>query len=166
MASDIKAKFGTNNQTITITLASLASDTTGARAGRQSTEIDNTSNLFLDALIVVKVKSGAASTVATGHVDVYAFSTVDNGTTRTENAGASDAAITLTDPPNARLIGTINVVANATTYYSGPFSVAAAFGGVLPAFWGLIIVNESGGTLDSTGGSHSVIYQGVYAQTV
>lgn len=156
---DLKLKYGTNNQTITITVASLANN-----GARQSTEIDNSSNLFQDALVTVKVKSGASGTTSTGTVNVYAFGTTDGGTTRTENAGASDAAITLTSPPNARLMGVVNVVANATTYVGGPFSVAQVFGGVLPDHWGIIVENKTGGTLDSTGGNHSVTYQGVYGQ--
>lgn len=159
MAGDIKQKFGSNNQTITISLGSLANT-----SARQSTEIDNSSNLFRDALVSVKVKSGASGTATTGIVNVYAYATTDGGTTRTENAGASDAAITLTSPPNAILIGVIAVVANATTYYGGPFSVARAFGGVLPEKWGIIIENRCGGTLDATGGNHAVTYQGVLDQ--
>lgn len=159
MAGDLQTKYGTSNQAFTITIASLAN-----AAARQSTAIDNSSNLFLDALVFVKVKSAAASTSATGYVNVYAFASVDAGTTNTENAGASDAAITLTVPPNARLIGTINVVANAVTYYGGPFSVAQAFGGVLPASWGIILENRSAATLDATGGSHAALYQGVLGQ--
>lgn len=157
MAGNLLAKYGTSNQTLTLTIASLANN-----GARQSTAVDNSSNLFLDALVFLKIKSGAASTVATGYVNVYAVGSVDGGTTYTENAGASDAGITLTAPPNARLIGTINVVANAVTYYGGPMSVAQAFGGMLPDHWGIIIENKTGGTLDTTGGNHSAIYQGVY----
>lgn len=159
--ADIKTKFGTNGQTITITLASLANN-----SARQSTVVDNSTNLFLDALVQMKIKSGASGTTTTGYVNIYAFATVDNGTTYTENAGATDAAITLTVPPNALLIGRINCVANATTYYSSPMSVAAAFGGVLPEKWGVIVENKTGGTLDSTGGNHTVKYQGVLNQSV
>lgn len=159
--ADIKQKFGTSNQTITITVASLANN--GARA---STVIDNSTNLFIDAMLFVKVKSAAASTASTGSVAVYAYGTSDGGTTYTEGASGTDASITLTSPTNARLVGVINVVANSTTYYGGPFSVASAFGGTLPEKWGVILVNLSGATLDATGGNHSVIYEGVLAQSV
>ena len=158
--ADIKAKYGTSTQTITITVASLA--TAGAR---ESTAIDNTTNVFLDALVLVKLKSGAASTAATGYVNVYAYGTADGGSTYSGTATGTDAAITLTVPPNSRLIGVMNMVANATTY-KAIFSVAQAFGGVLPDHWGIIIENQSGGTLDATGGNHSVVYQGVLAQSV
>ncbi len=157
MAGNLLGKYGTSNQTITLTIASLAN------AGqRQSTVVDNTSNLFLDALVFLKIKSAASSTVATGYVNVYAFGTADGGTTYSENAGATDAGITLTVPPNVRLIGVVNVVANATTYYSALMSVAAAFGGALPDHWGIIIENKTGATLDATGGNHAALYQGIF----
>lgn len=159
--ADVKQKFGTANQTLTITIASLANN-----SARESTEVDNTTNLFLDALVSIKVRSAAASTSATGAVLVYAYGSVDGGTVHTENATGVDAAITLTSPTNLRLIGVINVVANSTTYYGGPFSVASAFGGTLPAYWGIVLENRSGATLDGTGGNHSATYQGVLAQSV
>jgi hypothetical protein len=159
--ADLKEKFGTNGQTLTCTLASLANN-----GARQSTEVDNGTNLFLDALVMLKIKTGASGTATTGYVNVYAFATVDQGTTRTENAGASDAAITLTAPPNAILVGRINCVANATTYIGGPMSVAAAFGGVLPERWGIIVENKTGGALDSTESNHAKLWQGVLGQSV
>lgn len=157
--SDIKAKFGTSNQSITCTITSLANN--GQRA---STVVDNGTNVFLDALVFVKVKSAAASTSASGYVNVYAYGTSDGGTTYTEGATGSDAGITLTSPPNVKLIGVINVVANSTTYSAGPFSVAAAFGGALPEKWGIIVENKSAATLDASVGS--AWYQGVYGQAV
>ena len=156
MAGNITYRYGTANQTITVTVASLTNS-----SARASTAVDNTTNLFLDALVGGKVKSAAAATSATGTVNVYAYGTTDGGTTYSDTATGTDAAITLTVPPNARLIGVINVVANATTYEFGPFSVASAFGGQLPASWGVIIENKSGATLDATGGNHFVTYQGV-----
>ena len=156
--SDIKAKFGSAAQAFTITIASLANN-----ACRSSVAIDNSTNLFLDALVSVKIKSAAASTSATGYVNIYAYGSTDTGTTYAENGGL-DSAITLTSPPNVRLIGSLNVVANAVTYISEPMSVAAAFGGALPQYWGIMIENKTAATLDATGGSHYAQYQGVYGQ--
>lgn len=154
--SNIKTAYGSNNQSITCTFTSLTNT-----SQRQSTAIDNTSNDFLDALVFVKVKSGGSSTSATGTVNVYAYGTADGGTTYSDGAVGTDGSITLTNPPNMRLIGVINVVANAVTYEGGPFSVAAAFGGILPDHWGIVIENKSGGTLDASVGS--AWYQGVFA---
>lgn len=165
MAGDVKAKFGTSNQAITVSLApagvGLANN--GARA---STAIDNSTNLFLDALVHVSIKSNAAGTAATGYVNVYAYGTADGGTTYSDGATGSDASITLTSPPNMRLIGICNVVANATTYKCGPFSVAAGFNGTMPDHWGIVIENKSGAALDATEGNHAKFYQGVLAQSL
>lgn len=156
MAGNILEAFGAANQAFTITIASL---TTGS--ARESTVIDNTTNLYQDALVSIKIKSGGSATTTTGVVNIYAYGTVDGGTTYSDNVTGSDAAITLTSPPNVRLIGQLNVVANSTTYKSALMSVAAAFGGILPQKWGIIIENKSGGTLDATGGNHAALYQGV-----
>jgi hypothetical protein len=164
--STIKPLYGTSNQTITCSLApggvGLANN--GARA---STAVDNTTNLFLDVLVQFKIKTGASGTTATGTVNVYAYGTANGGTNYSDGATGTDAAITLTSPPNAGTpIGIINCVANATTYISQPMSVAAAFGGVLPDHWGIIIENKTGGALDTTEGNHGKWYQGQQAQSV
>ena len=153
MAS-IKEGFNTA-ATFTCTLASLTNT-----SARQSTVIDNSSGLYLDALVQIKIKTGASSTSASGSIAVYAFGTVDGGTTYTDGAGASDAAVT---PLAMHLIGIFPAVANATTYISQVMSVAAGFGGVLPTKWGIAVQNNSGGTLDSTEGNHAKLYQEVYS---
>lgn len=164
MASDVKLKYGAQNQAIT---CSLAPGGTGLanNGARESTVIDNTTNCFIDALVQVQIKSGGSGTAATGYVNVYAYGTVDGGTTYSDGCSGSDNAVTLTAPTNLRLIGVVNVVANGTTYKSSPMSVAAAFGGVLPDKWGIVIENKTGGALDTTEGNHKKLYQGVYAQT-
>jgi hypothetical protein len=140
----------------TCTLASL---TTGS--ARQSTAIDNSSNLYLDALVQLRIKTGGSGTSASGYVAVYAYASADGGTTYTENAGASDAAITLTVPTNLVLLGVINCVANSVTYKGPVWSVAAAFGGTMPKKWGIVVENQTGGTLSATEGDHLKLYEGV-----
>lgn len=159
MSGNIKSAFGSSGQAITVTMASLTNT-----SQRASTVVDNSSNDYQDALVMIGVKSASSSTSSSGVLNVYAYGTANGGTNYTEGATGSDAAITLTVPPNARLIGQINVVANSTTYYGGPFSVAAAFGGVLPDHWGIIVENKSGATLDATEGNHLKVYQGIYTQ--
>lgn len=156
---DIKNKYGTSNQSITVTLASLADG-----SARESTAIDNSSNVHSDALVQLKIKTGAAGVSSTGYVAVYTYGTADGGTTYSDSATGTNAAITLTSPPNATLIGIVNTVANATTYESRPMSVRAGFGGTLPEKWGIIIENQSGAALDATEGNHAKFYQGVHGQ--
>lgn len=158
--SVIKQLYGTNGQTMTCTLASLTNNSC-----RGAAAVDNTSDLFYDVLVQLKIKSGAASTSSTGYVNIYAYGTTDGGTSYPEGAG-TDTGLTLTSPTNLRLIGILNVVANATTYISEPMSVAAAFNGVMPDHWGIAVENKTGGTLDSTEGNHAKLYQGVKQQVV
>ena len=156
--TDIKRKYGTSGQTLTITLASL-----GNNSGRQSSQIDNTTDLFLDVLIMMAIKTGASGVTSSGIIEVRAFASVDGGTTRTDSAGSTDAAITVV---NAPLLGVIQATANATTYKAGPWSLAQAFGGIVPHRWGIIVVNRTGGALDSTEGNHTKVYHGQYLQAV
>jgi hypothetical protein len=159
MAGDIRNDYGTSNQTITITVASLANN-----GQRESTAVDNSTNGWVNALVSGKIKTGASGTTSTGTVNVYAYGSADGGTTYSDSATGTNAGITLTSTPNAKCIGTINCVANATTYEFGPFAVAKAFDNELPAFWGLIFENKTGGTLDATAGNHDVHYQGIAGQ--
>lgn len=160
MAS-IKESFQNTVQNLTITLASLANG-----SARQSNVVDNSSDGFLDVLISFNMKTAASSTSATGYVNIYAFGTTDGGANYTENAGASDAAITLVSPTNLKFIGQANLVANSTTYKMGPFSLAAAFGGQVPQKWGVVVQNNTGAALDATEGSHVKTYQGIYSSVV
>lgn len=154
--SSVKSAYGTSNQALTCTITSLANN-----GQRGSLAVDNTSDLFLDALVFVKVKANASGTLATGSVNVYAYGTADGGTTYGDAVTGTDAAQTLTAPPNLRLIGVINLVANAAVGDGGPFSVAQAFGGILPDHWGIVVENKSGATLDASVGS--AWYQGAYS---
>ena len=148
-----------NNQSITITLAGLASG-----SQQESAAVDNTTNQDIDASVMIKLKSGASGTSSTGSVVVYAKGSSDGGTTWSDTCTGSNAAVTLTSPPNVRPIGIINVVANATTYVGGPFSIAAAFGGILPGKWGIVVENDTGATLDSTAANFAVVYERVQGQ--
>lgn len=156
MAGDILTKYGTSNQALTITMAGVVSN-----AGRESTAVDNSSNKFVDALLVVKIRTGSSGTSSTGTVAIFAYGSVDGGSVYSGNATGSDAALT---PTNMVQIGSIAVAADATTYKSAVISIAAAFGGTLPERWGIAIQNLTGATLDATGSNFSATWQGVAAQ--
>jgi hypothetical protein len=159
MATTFRPKYGTSNQSITITLASLGASAT---VGRASTAVDNSSNLFDDVLVSVLVESGTVS--GNKQALVYVYGTADGGTTYTEGITGADAGFTRNDPTNLRLLGVIPMPTNATVYKSGPFSVAAAFGGVLPDHWGIAVFNDSGAALSATAGNNKAFYQGVQVE--
>lgn len=147
---DIHIAYGTDTA-VTITLASLAS-----AGARQSDVIDNSTNEYVDYLVTVKLKTGASAPSSDKAAHIYVAA--GNGTIRAENAGATDAAITLSSPSNATRIGYISMPSASTTYYAGPFSVAAAFGGALPKDFAIIVENRHGQALTSTAGDHAVYY--------
>lgn len=161
MASTIETKYGTSGQTITCTLASLASGN-----ARESTALDNTTNVFLDALVLLKLKTGAGSIGSDPFAYIYAAGTVDGGTTWPDTVTGSDAAITLNSTTQLRLLGQVWLGAATTTYIGGPWSVASVFGGSLPQKWSIVVLNKCGVALDSTEGNHAKLYQGILAQSV
>lgn len=157
--ADIKEAFGTSTA-ITITLASLASSTT---AGRESTAIDNSSNKYLDALLYVAFKLQTGTPGSENAIYIYGYASED-GTNYTDNATGSDAALTFRSPTNLPLIGVISVPASGTgaLTWKGVFSVAKAFGGILPRKWGIVVKNSTNLTGDTTAGNHAATYTGIY----
>lgn len=154
--------------TITIGLATtpLASSATFV-AGRSSAEIDNTTNLYQDALVEGLVTVGTTPTINT-QVLVYVWgSYVSTVTTALDTIVGTDADKTLTSAGVRdgfmRLggIGTVDATTSNRGYYIGPFSVAQLFGGDMPPFWGLFIVHNTGAALNSTAGNHVWKYTGV-----
>jgi len=158
--SDTKAKYGSSNQGITVTINSLAND-----AKRESTAVDNSVNCFLDALVQVKIATNtAADSTGDKSVYVYTYGTTDGGAAYSGNASGSDAAFGA-DPQqlsNCKLIGVIYTPTQNKIYESDPMSIASAFGGVLPQRWGIVVHNKTGQILKSS--DCSALYQGTYAQ--
>ena len=158
--SVIKQQFGTNNQVLAVTLASL-----GSAASRETTAIDNTTNLFMDVKISVKIKTGAAGVLTTGFIKVFAYASVDGGTTWAGGVTGVDAAYG-GNKDALIFLGSLPASLVATTYVS-VFNLSRAFGfGGIPANWGIVIDNESGTALDTTPTSHAVLYQGIQAQVI
>lgn len=147
MANEIKALYG-SNQTLTITLASLATSTAGV--GRQSTIVDNSTTRYQTIHIQCKVTVGTSPTAGK---NIYVYFLRSNGTLRTDGAGASDAGHTRV---NARLLGPIAVpAATSDTAYYGEFVVRNP-----GKEWGVTIVHDTGVNLNATGGNHSIAWFG------
>lgn len=126
----------TNTQGVTITLASLANNTAAV-----SNAIDNSTAKYVEAVVRVKVKTGASGTAATGVINVYLVRSTDGGTDYSDSTN--------------QLLGSIPAVANATTYIRDFDAVR------LGTHWKVAVENRSGGTLDTTGGNHEVEYSGI-----
>jgi hypothetical protein len=154
-----KPLYAGSTTTITLSAASLAN-----AAYRQGAAIDNSSNLFLDAHLTFKIKTGASGVSSTGFVALYVAGY--DGTQYANNASGSDAAFTVDLQGNLLPICTIGATANATTYYSPSIYVAAAAGWLwLPQKWTVILYNGSGAALDATAGSFAFEFQGLNTQS-
>lgn len=138
--ADRKIAYGTATS-LTISLNSL-----GSGSQVVSTIVDNTSNLYLDALVEVLLDPGTAA--APNRVDLYASDSLD-GTNESDE----------TNVDNYAYVGSI-YVPDTNVIRSRAFSIAQAFGGILPPKWSLIVVNNSGAALAGSG--NSAQYRGVY----
>ena len=137
-----------SNTAITMDLSALASSATFV-AGRESSQVDNTTNKYVDVLVSGSVSVGTTPTANTS-ILVYVYGADTSlATTAIDVLDGTDSAETLTNVGilNAlRLGASINVPAATTDvqYFVLPFSVAALFGGVVPKFWGLYVAQNTG----------------------
>jgi len=152
MANEITDKFDASTA-LTITLASLASSTSGV--GRQSDIVDNTSNKYQDLIIYVKIKLGTSPTSNRG---IYVFLIRDDNHAtnhRSDGAGSSDAALTVLNAPMIGAITDGTSAGNGDVLY-GEFLVHRP-----GPKWGIAIYHDTGANLDSTGSNHWARYVGL-----
>lgn len=153
------------NTTITCSLASLATSATFV-AGVESALIDNTSNLYVDALVQGLITVGTTPTANT-NIIVYVWgSSVSPATTAIDVIDGTDSAETISSAGvrnSFMKIGAVLDVDSNTSNRGYPFSfgVAQLFGGVLPPYWGLFVAHNTAVNLNSTGGNHVISYRGV-----
>lgn len=157
-----KLTYG-SEQTLTVTnLHSLANSAT---AGWQSAAVDNASDLFLDFMVYFVLDF--ANTAPANSKGVYAFAYSGIGSIYTNPASGSEGTITLPDvtanPLSLRPLGFIPYVTQDEVVESPHFSVAQAFGGVMPQKWGVVLMNHSGAALAGSG--NTAKYYGVYSTT-
>jgi len=139
--------------TIACTMTSLASG-----SARESATVDNASNKFLEDLVALTftITSGSPSTAgptvniyAAGSEDGTLFPRVQLSSGAPFATGAGDGSVgALGSPNNLRLLGSFGLqttTSNAErTFRTEPFSVAQAFGGVLPTKYSIIVDNQVG----------------------
>lgn len=145
--------YGTNTA-ITMDLANLGSSTTFV-AGRESSQVDNTTNKYMDCLVSGFVSVGTTPTANTT-INIFVWGADTSlATTPLDVLDGTDSAETLTNIGilNALRFGSSVSVPAATSdvqYIVLPFSVASLFGGVMPKFWGLYVSHNTGVNLRNT----------------
>jgi len=154
------------NTAITMDLANLATSSTFL-AGRESSQIDNTSNKFVDALVSGTVSVGTTPTANTV-IGIYVWGADTSlATTALDVLDGTDSAETLT---NAGILAALKLGASVAVpaatsdvqYIVLPFSVAALFGGVMPKFWGVFVSHNTAVNLRNTAvNTNSFEYVGI-----
>lgn len=142
------------NTAITFDISSLGTSSTFV-AGRESTQIDNTSTLYLDAIVNVDGITGHASTAPTVGQEIRLYcwgADTSLATTAIDVLDGTDSAETLSHVSVLQSLrpagaAAVTVATAGLVYYLLPFSVAALFGGVLPKFWGLFLAHNHTGAL-------------------
>ena len=137
----IKQVVGTRTSLTTTALNSLASGTYVSCGS-----ITHNTNQPLDVLLEVSALPGTVS--GNKQLLVFAKASLD-GTNQTTGP---DTGATTTDEPNLYFVGTLPLNTN-TTSQTRMFSLAAAFGGVLPYASEIVVRNDSGAALNASGGS-------------
>jgi hypothetical protein len=164
-AGDTKIAYAASVN-LTHTLASLASDAS-LLVGRESTLVDNTTNLYTDYLLSGMRTTGTSPT-ASKIIEVHVIGMLDDSTWPAPFDG-TDSAETLTAALKAgvcRLAASIDTTnVSDTTYYFGPVSVAGLFGGVCPAKFVVFDTHSTGVNYNATAGNHQTTVKGVYYNT-
>lgn len=152
--STINVKYA-GSAGVVLGVSSLASSSTFT-SGRESTVIDNSSNLFDDILIRGKIKT-TAQTSGT-QILIQAYSIIDDTPSYPDAFTGTDANVTLTTAGiGAGFLKTAAVLPNDSTSartFDFAFPVAPLFGGVLPNKFGLYVSHNTGGALDGTAANH------------
>lgn len=147
---------------LTISLASLANDSTNLLAGRESTAVDNGTNLYADVHLSGRITCGTSPTSG-NTIEVWAYGSIDDSPNTVDYPDVitgSDAAVTLTSANVKRLAlrPVVRFTVDATTnraYDFADISLARLFNGV-PRHWGIVVINGSGVALNSTGSNHFI----------
>lgn len=149
----VSMNYGSRTE-FTITSASLTNTSL-----RESDVVDNSTNKFVDVLVTcfVTAQTGPA---AGDYLDIYAYTKVDDtGPKYSGDATGSDAAYS-GESKNLAFVGRV-AVESTTQMEGGPFSLRAAFGGTMPDTFGIVIDNETDGTLSATETACKFFYQGI-----
>lgn len=153
--ADVKLKFA-GVTTLTIANANLATSPT---AGWQSDAQDYSSNLYLDALVQVKLAAVNTAPANNKAIYLYAFglsdtSGSDYGTTGDGVPSGTEGTLTFPDittgQPVCPLLGIIPYTTQNKVIVSPLFSIARCFGGVLPPKVAIGMINYASMTLNVT----------------
>lgn len=164
-AGDHKIAYGSSSN-LTITLQNLATDAS-LLTGRESSLVDNTSNLYIDYLLSGFISVGTTPTAST-YIEVWVHGTLDDSYTLVDGLAGSDGAKTLTNimtkVGGLKLAAVLTVPATTSNvkYPIAPVSVAALFGGKVPKKFGVFVTHSTAVNLRNTT-DHQITVTPVFA---
>lgn len=157
--SNLKLAFDPELSFTITHLNNLASSQT---VGWQSDFVENSVNLYIDAL--VQVVLDFANTAPANDKCAYVYAYAALSCAYTNPCSGAEGCITITNPSTMKLIGILPYNTADEAVESSLFSVAQAFGGILPTKWGVVVINFSGAAVGASG--NKVTYRPVYATVV
>lgn len=162
-AGDVKMAYAASSSLTVTALDGLASSSTHV-TGWESDIIDNSSNLYLDYIVNVKITVESAG-LAAGQIRVYFVAELDDTTWPDVFGDGTQSAETVTDTEIRDAICRLGAVTDTDTtasrvYFLNVPSVRAVFGGTLPRKFTIFITQSTGTTLETTG--NGVYVKGVY----
>jgi hypothetical protein len=137
----------------TTDLDSLAASATWV-AGYGSGVIDNTSNLYVDALLAGRFKANNTAPTA-GQIQVWVGGVLNDTPAYPDVFTGTKGAFTITsaDIRNSIMRQAAGIVTDATSnriYEFAPVSVAALFGGIMPLKWWYFVTHSMVQALNAT----------------
>ncbi len=143
---------------LTITLASLASDT-ALLAGRESTAVSNLTTKAIDYELAGQLTTGTSPTEGRT-IEVWAYGAISDTPDYPNPLTGTDSNRTIVGGLKGytlRLVALIDTSATSNYPYGfGPVSLNSLFGGVVPSRWGTFVLHSTGVTLNATGGNHFI----------
>lgn len=163
--ADVKLAYG-SSAAFTFGAENLATSSTYV-AGRESTAVSNTSNLYLDYFIGGKWTTGTSPT-ASRVMLIFAYGSVNDTPLYPDVLDGTDSAETFTsaDILNAAVKKLCQTGTNNTsdrTYWFSATSLGEVFGWIIPKNFGLYGAHDTGVNTNSTGSNTAWYYTGVYA---
>lgn len=144
----------------TSTAITITAPASSATAGQCCAAVDNTSNKYVDALVMVQVVQPNSAMANDKGYYIYIYGSEDgtnyNISTNEMASPGTNAACTPDVPTN--LLGPLflsTITQNKT--YTAVFTIAQFFGGVMPRKWGIVLRNYSGQTATTL----TVTYTGI-----
>ena len=176
--ADIKIKYDTALSSFGAFTALDGLATSSINTAGWTTEgQNNTSNLYLDVLISAKFTTSSSATTAGKSIKVYAYATPDNSANFSAGwpdlfSSGTEGSVGLAsvydeeqrDAGMQWLWSGVVDTGTSEVFVMPPTSLAQQFGGVLPAYWALWVVQDTGQALHTSG--NAIYGTPILSQTV